>query len=266
MNLQIVPARAGLKWARQGMRTFWRQPLAMSGLFFLFMATVSVVSIVPFIGGALALVALPALTLGMMAATQVASEGKFPMPSVLFVAFKAGAHRKTMFHLGGLYAVIFLVVMGLSTLVDGGTFAQVYFGAAPMTPEVVTADSFQTALWVSMLFYVPLSMMFWHSPALVHWYGMPAVKSLFFSFMACWRNLKAFTVYVIAWGVIFMSAGVLAMLIASLLGNPGLMMATFMPMALMVAAMFFTSMLFSVRDCFATDVYDEPPESAKQPD
>jgi hypothetical protein len=266
MNLQIVPARAGLKWARQGMRTFWRQPLAMSGLFFLFMATVSVVSIVPFIGGALALIVLPALTLGMMAATQVASEGKFPMPSVLFVAFRAGAHRKTMCHLGGLYAVIFLVVMGLSTLADGGTFAQVYFGAAPMTPEVVTADAFQTALWVSMLFYVPLSMMFWHAPALVHWYGMPAVKSLFFSFMACWRNLKAFTVYVIAWGVIFMSAGVVAMLIASLLGNPGLMMATFMPMALMVAAMFFTSMLFSVRDCFATDVYDELPESAGQPD
>jgi hypothetical protein len=266
MNLQIVPARAGLKWARQGMRTFWRQPLAMSGLFFLFMATVSVVSIVPFIGGALALIVLPALTLGMMAATQVASEGKFPMPSVLFVAFRAGAHRKTMRHLGGLYAVIFLVVMGLSTLADGGTFAQVYFGAAPMTPEVVTADAFQTALWVSMLFYVPLSMMFWHAPALVHWYGMPAVKSLFFSFMACWRNLKAFTVYVIAWGVIFMSAGVVAMLIASLLGNPGLMMATFMPMALMVAAMFFTSMLFSVRDCFATDVYDELPESAGQPD
>jgi hypothetical protein len=266
MNLQIVPARAGLKWARQGMRTFWRQPLAMSGLFFLFMATVSVVSMLPFIGAALALVVLPALTLGMMAATQVASEGKFPMPSVLFVAFKAGPHRKTMFHLGGLYAVIFLVVMGLSTLADGGTFAQVYFGGAPMTPEVVSADSFQTALWVSMLFYVPLSMMFWHAPALVHWYGMPAVKSLFFSFMACWRNLKAFTIYVIAWGVIFMSAGVLAMVIASLLGNPGLMMATFMPMALMVAAMFFTSMLFSVRDCFATDVYDEPPESAKQPD
>ena len=266
MNLQIVPARAGLKWARQGLRTFWRQPLAMSGLFFLFMATVSLVSMVPFLGGALALMVLPALTLGMMAATQKASEGIFPMPKLLFVGFKAGPHRRTMFILGFFYAVIFLVVMGLSTLVDGGTFAKVYFGGAPMTPEVVAADSFQTALWVSMLFYVPLSMMFWHAPALVHWYGMPAVKSLFFSFMACWRNLKAFTVYVFAWGVIFMSAGLLALLLASLLGNPALMMAAFMPMALMVAAMFFTSMLFSVRDCFATDIYDEPPPSSEQPD
>lgn len=266
MNLQIVPARSGLKWARQGIRTFWRQPLAMSGLFFLFMATVSVVSMLPLIGGALALVIFPALTLGMMAATQVASDGKFPMPSVLFVAFKAGPHRKNMFILGGVYAVIFLLVTGLSTLADDGTFAKVLYGGTPLTPELVMADSFQTALWVSMVFYVPLSMMFWHSPALVHWYGIPAVKSLFFSFMACWRNLKAFIVYVFAWGVVYMSAGILAMIIASLLGNPGLMKAIFTPMALMVAAMFFTSILFSVRDCFATDVYDEPPESAKQPD
>lgn len=259
MNLRIVPARAGLKWARQGVRTFWRQPLAMSGLFFLFMATVSVVSIVPFIGGALALLVLPALTLGMMAATQTASEGQFPMPSVLFAAFKAGPHRKTMFHLGGLYAAIFLGVMLVSTLLDGGTFAKVYFGGAAMTPEVVNNDAFQAALWVSMLLYIPLSMMFWHAPALVHWYGMPAVKSLFFSFVACWRNLKAFTVYVVAWAAIFIAAGTLALVITSLMGNPEQMMVVFMPLALMVAAMFFTSMLFSVRDCFSTDVYDEPP-------
>ncbi|OYU13351.1 MAG: hypothetical protein CFE38_03580 [Comamonadaceae bacterium PBBC1] len=257
MKLNIVPAGAGLKWARQGMRTFWRQPLAMSGLFFIFMATVSLVSVVPFIGGALALVVLPALTLGMMAATQIASEGKFPMPSVLFSAFKAGAHRKTMFHLGGWYALIFLAVMLVSTLVDGGTFAKVYFGGAPMTPEVVSTDSFQAALWVSMLLYLPLSMMFWHAPALVHWYGMPAGKSLFFSLMACWRNLKAFAVYVLVWFAVFMAAGTLSLLITSLLGDPQLMMAVFMPMALMVAAMFFTSMLFSVRDCFSTEAVDE---------
>jgi len=257
MNLQIVPARTGFKWAKQGMRTFWRQPLALSGLFFLFMITVSIVSIVPMVGSALALIVLPGLTLGMMAATQTASEGKFPMPGVLFVAFKAGPNRKAMLHLGGLYAVIFLGVMLISTLADGGTFAKVYLGEAKMTPDVVTADSFQTALWLSMLLYIPLSMMFWHAPALVYWYGMPAVKSLFFSFVACWRNLKAFAVYVLAWGVIFMATGVVALLISSMMGHPQLMGSAFLPMALMVAAMFFTSMLYSVRDCFSTDVYDE---------
>ena len=54
MLLQSVPARQGLQWAMQGMRTFWKQPLAMSGLFFLFMALVSLVSMLPLIGGAIA--------------------------------------------------------------------------------------------------------------------------------------------------------------------------------------------------------------------
>lgn len=257
MQLNTVPAAFGLKWARQGMRTFWRQPLAMSGLFFILMATVSLVSIVPFIGGALALVALPALTLGMMAATQVAAEGKFPMPSMLFAAFKAGAHRSAMLQLGGLYAVVFLLVMLASTLVDGGTFAKVYFWGAPMSPEVVSTNAFQSALWTFMLLYIPLAMMFWHAPALTHWYGMPPVKSLFFSFMACWRNLKAFAVYVASWMAVFMVAATLALMVTVLLGRPELMTSVFMPMALMVAAMFFTSMLFSVRDCFTTDSLDQ---------
>jgi hypothetical protein len=251
MNLQIVPARTGLHWAIQGVRTFWRQPLAMSGLFFLFMATVSLVSMVPFIGGALALVILPALTLGMMAATQSAVQGKFPMPSLLFAALKKGPQRKAMLHLGGWYAMLFLGVMVVSMLADGGTFAKVYFGGSPITPEVVNTESFQVALWVSMVLYIPVSMMFWHSPALVYWHNMPAIKSLFFSFMACWRNLKAFSVYTLVWIGIFTGSGILALLIASLLGNPQLMMAVLMPMALMVAAMFFTSMLFTVQDCFS---------------
>ena len=251
MQLKIVPARTGFQWALKGVKTFWRQPLAMSGLFFLLMASVSIVSIVPFIGAALALVILPALTLGMMAATQVAVQGKFPMPSVLFSALRQGSKRKTMLQLGGWYAMLFLTVMLVSMLADGGTFAKVYFGGAPMTPEVVNSEEFQSAMWIALVLYIPLSMMFWHAPALVYWHGLTAGKSLFFSLVACWRNLSAFAVFVLAWMGIFMASGLLALLIASLLGNPEPMLVTLMPLGLMVAGMFFTSMLFSVQDCFS---------------
>ncbi len=250
MQLNIVPTRAGWTWARQGIRTFWRQPLAMSGLFFLFMATVSLVSIVPVIGGALALVLLPALTLGMMAATQVAEDQRFPLPGVLFAALKPAAPRRAMLQLGAWYALGFLIIMGVSVLVDGGTFARVYLTGANMSPEVVNSASFQAALWVSMVLYIPLAMMFWHAPALVHWQGISPVKSLFFSFVACARNLRAFMVYVAVWFGVFIATATLSMLVASLLGDPSLLMAILLPAGLMVAAMFFASMVGSVRDCF----------------
>jgi len=184
MNLNIVPAKTGALWVRQGIRTFWRQPLAMTGLFFLFMATISLVSLLPIGGSAIALALLPSLTLGMMAATQTATEARFPMPATLFLALKPGPRRGPMLQLGAAYAGGFALVMAASMLVDGGTFARIYLGGESASPEVLGSEAFQSAVWVSMLLYVPLSMMFWHAPALVYWHGVSPVKSLFFSWMA----------------------------------------------------------------------------------
>ena len=80
----------GIQWVKLGMRTFFKQPLALAGLFFMFMAVMSVLSIVPVLGNALALALLPAATLGLMAATLESTRGKFPMPSILISAFRAG--------------------------------------------------------------------------------------------------------------------------------------------------------------------------------
>ena len=215
------------------------------------MAWVSVLSMVPFIGAALALLVLPAATLGLMVATEQAASGKFPMPTVMLVAFRAGQQRlKAMMVLGGLYALSFLAVMAISALVDGGGFAKVYLANAPITPEVVNDTDFQTAMWLTTIMYVPLSMLFWHAPALVHWHGVPPVKSLFFSAIACWRNLGAFALYLLAWAGVFVAGAMLILLISSALGGNDLSAAVLMPGALLMAAMFFTSVYFSVKDCF----------------
>ena len=125
MKLHIVPARQGILWVKLGMRTFFRQPLALTGLFFIFMAVMSVISMVPVIGNVLALALLPGATLGLMVATQEALKGQFPMPSVLLAGFRAGREQlRAMLILGALYALGFLGVLGLSALADGGKFAQ----------------------------------------------------------------------------------------------------------------------------------------------
>ena len=93
MKLNVVPARTGILWVKLGIQTFLKQPLALAGLFFMYMAAVIVVSMIPvlglFIGGLL----VPAATLGLMAATAEATKGRFPMPSVLLSAFRAGRQR-----------------------------------------------------------------------------------------------------------------------------------------------------------------------------
>jgi hypothetical protein len=259
MKLNIVPARTGLIWFKLGIKTFLQQPLAMSGLFFMFMALLSIASLLPFIGSALALALLPAATLGLMAATQEASKGKFPMPSILISAFRAGQQRlKAMITLGAMYSIGFLAIMAVSSLVDGGQFAKLYLVGGKITEELVLQPCFQAAMWVTLALYVPLSLMFWHAPALVHWHGVAPVKSVFFSFMACYKNFGAFTVYSLAWMGAFMAAMVVVGVAAALIGNASFAGLAMFPIALVFFAMFFTSIYFTFRDSFEATPGDVP--------
>ncbi|MDQ3058415.1 MAG: hypothetical protein M3R45_02665 [Pseudomonadota bacterium] len=258
MKLNIVPARTGLTWVKLGIKTFWQQPLAMSGLFFMFMAMLSVATVVPFIGVALALALLPAATLGLMAATEEATKGNFPMPSILISAFRASRQRvQAMLVLGAVYAAGFLALMGISALIDGGQFASLYLIGGKVTKEMVMQDSFQAAMWVAMALHLLLSLLFWHAPALVHWHGVSPAKSLFFSFMACYKNFGAFTVFGLAWAGVFVLAAFVVSIIASLLGNPMLATVAMFPVALVIVAMFFTSIYFTFRDSFVATPGDE---------
>ena len=268
MRLNIVPARTGLTWVKLGCKTFLQQPLAMSGLFFMFMALLSLATLVPFIGAALALALLPAATLGLMAATQEATKGKFPMPLILISAFRAGKQQlQSMLVLGALYAVGFLALMGISSLVDGGDFAKLYLMGGKISEEVVMKGSFQMAMWVTLALYLPLSLMFWHAPALVHWHGVSPVKSLFFSCMACYKNRAALTVYGLAWMGIFILSIVVVTLIAGILGNPAFAGLALFPIALIMMAMFFTSIYFTFRDSFTVAPEDaDIPETPAAPE
>lgn len=248
MKLNIVPARTGLTWVRQGIRTFWRQPLALSGLFFMYMAAASVLSAIPVIGVVLALAVVPAATLGLLAATQEAESGRFPMPTILVSAFRAGRERlQAMMVLGALYATACLLVSLLAQWL-------VPLPAAPASgQDLVMSAEFQQAMLLTLALYLPVSLLFWHAPALVHWHGVAPVKSLFFSAVACLRNLGAFTVFGLAWLGVFLLVGLLLTLVARLSGSPELAATVMLPAALLMAAMFFTSNYFTVRDCFTPD-------------
>ncbi|MBC7611069.1 MAG: hypothetical protein H7228_16120 [Polaromonas sp.] len=266
MKLNIVPARTGITWVKLGFKTFLQQPLAMSGLFFMFMALLSIATLLPFIGAALALALLPAATLGLMAATQEATKGKFPMPSILISAFRAGKQRmRAMMVLGALYAVGFLALMAISALIDGGQFARLYLIGGKITEDMVLQNDFQLAMWVTLALYLPLSLLFWHAPALVHWHGIEPVKSLFFSFMACYKNWAALTVYGLVWVGVFLLTMIVVTVIAALLGNPVFAGLVMFPVALVLMALFFTSIYFTFRDSFEGTSTAVLPPNAETP-
>jgi hypothetical protein len=262
MKLNLVPARTGVQWVREGLTAFAKSPLAFISLFFFFMAMVSIASQLPLVGAAIALALLPTMTLGLMAAAQHAAGPGKPAPGSVFLAalHAVRADVRPLAVLGALYAALFLAVMAISALADGGQFARVYLLGRPLTRELAQTTEFQVALWIAMGLYLPLSLAFWHAPALVHWHRVPPAKSLFFSFVACFRNFGALTVFGLAWVGVFIGAGIVLSLLASLLVAVGAMGvgegaaaiggALMIGGAMVMAAMFFTSTWFTFRDSF----------------
>jgi MFS family permease len=246
VKLNIVPARTGVQWVKLGVQTFLKQPLALAGLFFMYMAAVLVLSQLPVLGPLLAGMLVPAATLGLMAATAEASRGRFPMPSVLISAFRAGKQQaRAMLILGALYtagSLLASVIGGL--LIDAGPPAPPPAAGAEATPQIDARTLFVLAL------HAPLMLLFWHAPALVHWHQVPPVKALFFSAVACLRNFGALLIYGVTWLGVFLGVGFVLSSLGLMLGGLAVARSVMMPTVLLLVAMFTTSMYFTFRDSF----------------
>jgi MFS family permease len=250
VKLNIVPARTGILWVKLGIQTFLKQPLALTGLFFMYMAAVLVLSQVPLVGPILGAMLVPAATLGLMAATAEAASGRFPMPTVLISAFRAGRQRaRAMLMLGVIYTAGSLVATLLGSMLVG----------APATTPSDTPQ-FDPRMLVVLLLHSPLIILFWHAPALVHWHGVSPVKSLFFSAVAVFRNFGALLIYGFAWMTVFMAIGFVFSTIGMLIGGVAVARSVMMPTVLLLVAMFSTSLYFTFRDSFQADE-----EAAPQP-
>jgi len=259
MKLNLVKARTGALWVKLGIQAFGKQPLALMGLFFIFMALMSVASMVPLIGLPVAMTLLPAVTLGLMAATREATQGRFPMPLILLIGFRAGPVKlRAMLLLGGLYATGFLLALGASYLVDGGSFAHMYLGGHLPAEDMVQSNAFLGAMWTFIGLHLPLSLTFWHAPALVYWQDIPPLKSMFFSLVACFRNFWALTVFALMWMAVMIGMVTLLLSLSGVFDAPNLLGVMLMPTLLLVASMFFTSLYFTYRDLFEADVPATP--------
>ena len=251
MKLRKVNAATGFEWVKLGIRTFMRQPLAISGLFFMFMAAVTLLSVIPILGTAIAVVLTPAINLGLMAASREATLGRFPMPSLLISAFRGSRERaRAMLILGGLYGASLLLTLGVAMLL--GPELPPPDPELGVTPEMIAAILNSPGLWLAMLVYVPVSMMFWHAPALVHWHGVSPVKSLFFSLLACWTNRSALLLYLAAWMGVIMAGAMVISLIGGVIGGASALSMILYPSALFMASMFYASIYFTFQDSFET--------------
>lgn len=256
MKLRIVPASRGLAWMRQGLQVLKRQPLGFMGLVGMVIGGALLLAGVPLLGPLAVLASMPVMWMGFMLATRRTMLGERVTPGVLIEAVRApDSPRKTFLQLGGAYIAAIQVMMLLAGLLGPGpqalSDAMEAIDAAEDAASAMVANPvvLEDMLW-RMALVLPVSLVFWHTPALVLWARMPVGKALFFSAVATWRNLGAFLIYGLCWLGALLVLGLLDRLVISVLPIPALANALAFCGALGLGAAFYASLYFTTVDCF----------------
>lgn len=261
LKLQHVAAAAGPRWVRQGFAECLRQPLGYASLFALFMLAITVVSVLPIIGGPLMLMAVPLLSLAYMMAASGVQQGLAVNAAVYLAPWRGteARQRRDLLVLCALYAVATVAMLALCNLVDGGRFDDLLAAMAAGQAKseeiqaLMDAPGVRAGAIARVLLTALLSVPFWHAPALVVWGKQGPAQALFSSTLAVWRSKGAFVLYSLGWFVAMGGAGLLAAFLMALLGLGALSFLLLMPLALFFTTAFYASLYFCFADSFASD-------------
>ena len=148
------------------------------------------------IGLAIGLVLSPAFLVGFMVICRSCARRQPPPLPDLFAGFRSGFGAQLA--LGAGYLILLAVTLWATSLADDGALAKWFLTGEQPAVEIVRSPEFRNALLVFAAVLAPFMMLYMFAPVLVAWHGMSVAKAMFFSFVACLVNWRAFTGYGIA--------------------------------------------------------------------
>ena len=192
MQARIVPAARGAQWLLDGVRLFAAAPIGWLAAVFAYWVVMTLVSLLPAGGAAIAPLLVPAFSVGFMSVARAAERGARVELPQLFEGFRRAPTPQLV--LGAIYVGCLAAVLAGAALADGGAFARLMLSGARPEDEAQAAE-LRNGLAAATLLYLPVMMLFWFAPVLAAWHAAGIAKALFFSFAACLINWRAFILY-----------------------------------------------------------------------
>lgn len=251
MQALQVPAKNGLAWIVDGYRLFAKSPLFLVALIFGYTFIMVASNIVPVLGPLVATVLIPTFSVGLMAACRALELDQAIEWKQLFAGFKS--NFPALLRLGFAYLGSTVAILAVSALVDGGTLMKMMLLGTQPPGDMAEDGSLMWAIELASILFIPVMMGFWFAPMLAAWHRLPALKSLFFSYFACARNLRAFLVYgLVTTVLVAILPAVVVSLFSALLSTLGAKLAVIvlMPLFFVSIATLFASFYVSYRDIF----------------
>lgn len=196
--MNSITAKTGWTWIVNGYGIFRKRPFLLTNIFFGYMIGLMLLSVIPFFGQILPIVAVPVFTFLFMHACYRIDADNYVSFKELFNVFNRQIFSRLLL-LGSLYLLYTLLLFVIAIIIDGGLL----LGAiSQQTPQELTSSQqikmFLTLILIIAL-YIPFAMAVWFATPLIGWQKMSIGKAIFFSFFAVLRSLKAFFVYVFCW-------------------------------------------------------------------
>lgn len=257
MQALTLPTKRGWRWLADGFRIFRKSPLLLGVIVVGYWFLMAVVNAIPLLGPIVATLCIPAFSVSLMNVCRDVEHERAIAPLHLFSGFRS--NLRPLLALGALYLGGVLAILGVSALADGGALMQMMISGKPPGEELLAGGSFLVATQIALLLLTPLMMAYWYAPVLAAWHDLPVGKALFFSFIACLRNWRAFFAYAVALMVFgALLPGLALGLLASLMPQSASFFTAlfFMPLLLVLAPTLFASFYVSYRDVFIT-IQDE---------
>lgn len=251
MQALKLPAERGWQWLVQGYALFRRQPALIGLMVMSYWLSLILFNILPVIGPIVASLVMPGLSVGVLTACRNLDRGLPVAPGLFIQPLKD--NPKPLMWLGGIYLLCTLSVLALASVADGGTLLNSLITGKPLDDAAIEEGGILMAAQLALLFMTPVLMAYWYAPVLVAWHQLSVSKALFFSFIACLRNWRAFLVYSLGLvGVAAFLPGIVIGLVSGLFPAAAGFITSLLtlPLLMVLAPTVFASFYISYRDVF----------------
>lgn len=196
MQALTLPARRGWRWLADGFGIFRKNRLMLSLAVLGYWMLMVLINSFPLIGKLAATLLFPVFSVSLMNACRMIDQGNPLTPPILISGFRK--NLRSLLVLGVVYSVVSVVILGIVALIDDGVLFQYLVLGNPPDDQALASAQFPIAVQLTLLLYAPIIMAYWYAPVLVAWHDLAAGKALFFSFVACARNWRAFLIYALS--------------------------------------------------------------------
>jgi hypothetical protein len=260
MRIKTLPAKTGTQWLRQAFGLLKKQPLRVATAVVVFFTITVLTSGIPAIGPLISLALSPVLGLCLCSFFRAIDNNKVPTLKDFIAPLQISNPAITRLVLVGvIHSLGCLLLLYLTSLVDGGVFMKMIRGAIKLNDPALKEPAL---MWGALSFtalLIPFQAALWYAPQFVGWHNLGITQSLFYSFVAVWRNRGAFLNFAVSW--IFLSLcmliayAILGSILVALIGKSGGPMAGLIqvPGSIFLSTLVYGAFWYSYTDILIND-------------